>query len=87
MKAGSFDSVLVSEGGKGAWVFAPVPEDHAPPVTEHWGRTPVRATVNGKRWETSVWRSASGETLLAVPKRVRGALGPGDVVQVAIELR
>ena len=82
---GEFTSHLRRYPGAGGWVFAPVPEEHAPPVTHAWGRTPVRATVDGVSWDTSVWRGKSGETLLAVPKRVRGSKGHGDAVRVTIE--
>ena len=49
-----------------------------------WGRTPVLATVDGYEWKTSVWRGKDGRTLLAVPKRARGAKGDGDRVKVRI---
>lgn len=71
--------------GAAGWTFAPVPEKYAPPVTHAWGRTPVRATVDGHSWKTSVWRGKDGRTLLAVPKKVRGAKGDGDRVRVRLE--
>ncbi|MEZ4464868.1 MAG: DUF1905 domain-containing protein [bacterium] len=71
----------------GSWIFVAVPEDLAPPVTDGFGRTPVVATVNGKTWETSVWRDKGTRTLLAVPRRIRGDLGPGDVVEVTLAPR
>jgi hypothetical protein len=71
--------------GKGGWVFAPVPALHAPTVTVGWGRTPVRATVEGRTWETSVWRTKAGLTELAVPAKVRGHLDHGDEVRVRLE--
>jgi len=80
-----FSSELFTYPGKGGWTFATVPERYAPPATESWGRTPVRATVDGVAWETSVWREKSGRTLLPVPKRVRGIKGHGDTVHVKIE--
>ena len=70
--------------GKGGWTFVPVPERHAPPVTHAWGRTPVRATVDAVTWRTSVWRGKGGETLLAVPRHVRGSKGHGDFVRVTL---
>lgn len=79
-----FDSTLFRVTGQGGWVFAPVPEEHAPTVALGWGRTPVRATVDGRSWETSVWREKSGRTLLAVPRRVRGEKDHGDVVRVRL---
>ena len=80
-----FTARLFRYPGKGGWTFAPVPEQCAPPVTHGWGRTPVRATVDGQSWKTSVWRGKDGRTLLAVPKRVRGAKGDGDRVRVRLE--
>ena len=80
-----FSSTLFRIPGKGGWTFAPVPEEHAPPVRHAWGRTPVVATVDGHRWSTSVWREKSGRTLLAVPKAVRGEKGDGDTVRVRLE--
>lgn len=71
--------------GKGSWHFVHVPDDAAPPVTEHWGRTPVTATVDGTTWNTSTWRGKDGRTLLAVPRRVRGPKKDGDAVEVVIE--
>ena len=82
---GEFPSELFTYPGKGGWTFATVPERCAPPATEAWGRTPVRATVDGVAWETSVWRDISGLTLLGVPMRVRGTNVQGDTVQVIIE--
>lgn len=80
-----FESTLFRVSGKGGWVFAPVPAPHAPSVALAWGRTPVRATVDGETWDTSVWREKSGRTLLAIPKEVRGAKDDGDRVAVTLE--
>jgi hypothetical protein len=84
---GSFTSVLFKYPGKGGWHFAPVPDKYAPPVTHGWGRTPVRATVDGTSWETSVWRGKDGRTLLAVPAKVRANKGDGDRVKVRLEFK
>lgn len=82
---GSFVAALFRYEGPGGWHFAPVPERCAPRATHAWGRTPVTATVDGHTWETSVWRDTkSGRTLLAVPKRFRGAKGAGDQVRVTL---
>lgn len=81
---GEFEARLFKYPGPGGWVFAPVPARFAPRVTHGWGRTPVHATVDGHAWKTSVWRGKDGTTLLAVPKRVRGAKGDGDTVTVRI---
>lgn len=80
-----FTSTLFRVQGKGGWVFAPVPDEHAPLVTVSWGRTPVRAMVDGKQWETSVWREKSGRTVLAVPKQIRGEKDHMDTVTVRLE--
>lgn len=80
-----FVSTLWQYPGDGGWVFAPVPDDCAPPATHAWGRTPVRATVDGHTWKTSVWRGKDGRTLLALPKKVRGGKVAGDRVHVRLE--
>jgi hypothetical protein len=80
----TFESKLFRYPGPGGWTFAPVPDAHAPPVTHGWGRTPVVASVDGHTWKTSVWRDKKYGTLLAVPKKVRGAKGDGDVVRVSL---
>lgn len=80
-----FTSKLFRFPGAGGWHFARVPKKHAPPVMASFGRTPVRANVDGKTWDTSVWRDTKHGTLLAVPKKIRGEKGHGDAV--TIELR
>ena len=82
-----FKAKLFRYPGPGGWTFAPVPKKYAPPVTEGWGRTPVRACVDGQWWDTSVWRDRKYGTLLAVPKKLRGAKGDGDVVEVELKPR
>jgi hypothetical protein len=79
-----FNAKLFRYPGPGGWTFAPVPDAHAPPVTHGWGRTPVHARVDGRSWETSVWRDKKFGTLLPVPKAGRGDKGDGDVVVVEI---
>ncbi|MUN64957.1 DUF1905 domain-containing protein [Kocuria sediminis] len=79
-----FQAVLRRYPGPGAWVFAPVPEDHAPEVRGPFGRVPVTATVDGTTWSTSVWRDSRAGWLLAVPARVRGGKDDGDVVSVEV---
>ena len=80
----SFSATLFRWEGPGAWVFAKVPDKYSPPVSHAWGRTPVVAVVDGYEWKTSVWRGKDGRTLLAVPKRARGAKDDGDRVKVQI---
>lgn len=80
---GPFTSRLVRYPGKGGWTFAPIPQKLAPPVTKPWGRTPVRAVVDGVSWTTSIWRdSKTNGALLAVPARARGHKKSGDTVSV-----
>lgn len=84
-QSGPFRTTLIRYPGKGGWTFAKIPKRHAPPVTRPWGRTPVRAVVDGYAWDTSVWRdSKSGGSLLAVPLRNRGAKRHGDRVTVQL---
>jgi hypothetical protein len=80
---GPFMSELVRYPGKGGWTFALIPQRLAPPVTRPWGRTPVRAVVDGVSWNTSIWRDKkSNGAFLAVPARVRGRKGSGEAVRV-----
>jgi hypothetical protein len=44
----------------------------------------VYARVDGKGWETSVWRDQQHGSLLAVPKRIRGDKQHGDTVEVEL---
>lgn len=80
----TFGAKLFRYPGPGGWTFARIPDGHAPPPSHAWGRTPVLARVDGHAWETSVWRDKKHGTLLAVPKRVRGEKGDGDVVTVEL---
>ena len=82
-----FVSILFRSPGPGGWHFAPIPPERAPPVTRGWGRTPVIATVDGKTWQTSVWRDKNGKSVLAVPKKIRAGKGHGDAVTVRFEMR
>ena len=83
---GTFVTTLFKYPGPGGWHFATVPEHLAPPSGYAWGRSPVRATVDGHTWNTSVLRDTKLQrTLLAVPKRVRGTKGDGDSVSVQLE--
>lgn len=80
----SFESTLVRWSGPAAWVFAPIPAEHAPSTAGPFGRVPVTATVDGVTWSTSVWRDRAHGWLLAVPARIRRGKDDGDVVEVAI---
>lgn len=82
-----FKAKLFRFPGPGGWTFAPVPRACAPAVTHGWGRTPVRATVDGRAWDTSVWRDKTHGTLLAVPAKIRGKKGAGDTVEIVLAPR
>lgn len=83
-RRGPFETTIFRYSGKGAWYFAIIPKAVAPPATRPWGRTPVTATVDDATWDTSIWRdSKSNRSLLAVPKKHRGAKGDGDRVTVS----
>lgn len=81
-----FTATLVRWPGAGAWVFAPVPAEHAPEHAGAFGRVPVTATVDGHTWPTSVWRDRRAGWLLPVPARVRGGKDDGDAVTVEVEV-
>ena len=79
-----FKAKLWRVEGPGGWHFASVPKKYAPPATHGWGRTPVHARVDGKGFDTSVWRDKKHGTLLAVSKRMRGDKVEGDVVEIEL---
>lgn len=81
-----FETTLVRWPGAGGWVFAPVPDEHAPDAAGPFGRVPVTATVDGLTWATSVWRDRRAGWLLPVPARVRRGKDDGDVVVVEVAL-
>ena len=84
---GRFVGTHFRSPGPGGWTFAEVPARLAPPVRHAWGQTPVTATVDGVEWQTSVWRGMDGPCLLAVPKKVRGAMDEGATVRVRLVFR
>jgi hypothetical protein len=79
-RRGPFTTTLDRIPGKGGWTYVTVPKRLTPPITRAWGRTPVLAVVDGAAWETSVWRSKTGEGFLPVP--IRGEKEQGDQVTV-----
>jgi hypothetical protein len=79
---GPFKTRLQRIAGKGGLTYVSIPKRLAPPITRAWARTPVLASVDGVEWETSVWRSKTGEGFLPVPKRVRGDKEAGAPVTV-----
>jgi hypothetical protein len=80
---GPFKATLQRVPGKGGWTYVTVPKKLAPPITRAWARTPVRASIDDVEWDTSVFRSKSGEGFLPVPKRIRGNKEEGARVVVA----
>ena len=82
-----FSTKLFRYPGKGGWLFAPVPDEYAPPVTHSFGRTPVLAKMDAIEWETSVWRDKSGKTLLPIPKKIHDGKVAGDIVRIALDFR
>lgn len=83
METRRFKATLKRISGKGGWTYVAVPKKLTPPITRAWARTPVYASVDGVAWETSVWRSKTGEGFLPVPKRIRGSKEEGARVAVA----
>ncbi len=80
----AFDATLVRWPGAASWVFAPVPDEHAPDTAGPFGRVPVTATVDGRTWATSVWRDSRAGWLLPVPARIRGGKDAVDVVTAEV---
>jgi hypothetical protein len=77
-------TTLVARGPAAAVVLD---DDQVAAVGEGAKRFPVRATVNGYSWHTTV-TPMRGETLLGLNREVRESAGveAGDTVEVAIEL-
>jgi Bacteriocin-protection, YdeI or OmpD-Associated/Domain of unknown function (DUF1905) len=80
----AFTTTLVPHGPAAAVILD---EAQVAAVGEGAKRFPVRATVNGHTWRTSVMRMG-GEHLLGLNREVREAAGveAGDAVEVALEL-
>ena len=77
-------TTLVRRGPAAAVVLN---EDHVAAVGEGAKRFPVRATVNGYSWRTTV-APMRGEFLVGLNRDVRAAAGveAGDAVEVVVEL-
>jgi len=65
-----------------SWTVAPLPDSIPIEAVSSFGRTPVIASVEGREWSTSLWTDKSGKTMIALPKKVRGYLMPGDTVEI-----
>lgn len=83
IQRGPFRTALRRMPGKGGWTYVTIPKKLAPPITRAWARTPVRASIDGVEWATSIWRSKNGEGFLPVPKRIRGPKEEGAKVTIA----
>ena len=79
-KTHTFKSILVKLQ---SWTIAALPKHFVIEAVHPFGRTPVIAKLNGKEWKTSLWTEKSGETMIAVPKKVRGKLEVGDEVDIS----
>jgi hypothetical protein len=77
-------ATLVARGPAAAIVLA---DEQAAAIGEGVKRFPVRASVNGYSWRTTV-TPMGGETLLGLHRAVRESAGvqAGDTVEVALEL-
>jgi hypothetical protein len=80
-----FQAQLYRIPGKGGWTFVTVPSELAPPVMAAWGMTPVIATVDGRQWQTTVWKDKEGKSYLPVPKKIRKSKEEGAMVDVALQ--
>ena len=86
VRPATFTATLVRWPGTAGWVFAPVPDEHAPEWAGPFGRVPVIAGVDGRTWSTSVWRDKTHGWLLAVPAKIRAGKDHGDAVTVSVEV-
>ena len=78
----TFSSVLQKLS---SWTVAPLPQSIEIEAVSSFGRTPVTAEVAGRTWSTSLWTDKKGKTMIALPKKVRGDLVEGDVVEISFE--
>lgn len=96
MSAHRFTAELWEWEGQAAWHFVSLPGELSDDLqAQHgggrgFGAVPVRVTVGGSTWETSVFPdSRRGVYLLPVKKEVRRREGleVGDAVPVALQVR
>ena len=81
-KSYSFTAVLQKLG---SWTVAPLPQSIEIEAVSSFGRTPVTAEIDSKTWSTSLWTDKKGKTMIALPKKVRGVLIEGDLVEISFE--
>ncbi len=82
----AFEGVLVRPVGTGTWTYVDLPAE----VSARLGgpsRLPVRGTVAGRPFRSTLMAGPGGSRYLVVPRELRDAagVGPGDVVVVALE--
>lgn len=81
-----FKTKLVSRGPGGAWTFLEVPFS-VPELFGHKGQLPVRATINGFTFRSTLMPRA-GVHILGIGKDIlaRANVAPGETVQVELAL-
>lgn len=89
-----FEGEIWEWRGPAPYYFVTVPEDEAAElqevaaaVTYGWGVVPVRATIGGTEWTTSLFPKDGGY-VLPLKDRVRKAegIGEGDTISVTMTL-
>ncbi len=78
-KSYKFKSVLIQPNG---WVFAPLPSSLKIEAVHPFGRTLIVATIDNNSWNTSIWTQKDGQSMIAIPKKIRGSLCKGDTVKI-----
>ncbi len=81
-----FKAALSARGPKSAWIFLPIPLEVSA-AFETRGRVPVRGTLNGFPFRTSLMPEGDGTHAMAVRKELRAGAkaAAGDVVEVVLE--
>lgn len=82
--------MAVTRSGPSAWVFAPVPVEHAPGTVDPFAPVRVNAIVDGWTWRTSVWRGRDGRRRpghIGVLLELDGPAPDLDAVRAAVRAR
>jgi len=66
-----------------SWTVAPLPSTFEIEAVHPFGRTPIKAIFEGCSWDTSIWTASSGESMIALPKKIRGSFEVGDEVEIS----
>jgi len=82
-----FTATLVARGPGGAWCFMPIPFDVMAAFGAGRGRVPVRGTMNGFPFRSSLMPEGDGTHSMAINKALQaGARAkPGDRVEIELE--